>query len=127
MALSSGNVGKYYFLTGKDVLQEKYLLEKAATMKRFEYWPLGSELKKQTDIAKKHNQGLDKIYEFDKKERDETISKDYTKPTLKKYTKSDLIYHNNNGNIEIIILYNYNNIENLMCFILTKYFRAIEI
>ena len=56
-------------------------------MKRFEYWPLGNELKKQTDIAKRHNQGLDKIYEFDKKERDKTISKDYKKPTLKKYTK----------------------------------------
>ena len=73
-------------MTGKDVLQEK-LQQKAATMKRFEYWPWGSELKKQTDIAKRHNQGLDKIYEFDKKERDKTISKDYKKPTLKKYTK----------------------------------------
>ena len=62
-----------------------------------------------------------------KKKRDETISKDYKKLTLKKYTKSDLIYHSNNGNIEVIILYNYNNIENLMCFILTKYFRTIEI
>ena len=34
-ALSSGNVSKYEFLTGKDVLPEKDLLEKAATMKRF--------------------------------------------------------------------------------------------
>ena len=64
-------------MTGKNVLQETYLLEKAATMKIFEYWPLGRELKKQTDIVEKHNQGLDEIYEFDKKERDETISKDY--------------------------------------------------
>ena len=70
---------------------------------------------------------MDKIYEFDKKKRDGTISKDYKKLTLKKYTQSDLIYHSNNGNIEIIILCNYNNIENLMCFILTKYFRTIEI
>ena len=45
-ALSSGNVSKYEFLTSKDVLPEKYLLEKAATMKRFEYSPLGKELKK---------------------------------------------------------------------------------
>ena len=45
-ALSTGNVEKYYFLTGKDVLLEKGLLEKAATIKRFEYSPLGSELKK---------------------------------------------------------------------------------
>ena len=35
--LSSGNVSKYEFLTGKDVLLEKDLLEKAATIKRFEY------------------------------------------------------------------------------------------
>ena len=33
--------------------QKKTLLEKAVTMKRFEYSPLGKELKTQTDIAKK--------------------------------------------------------------------------
>ena len=53
MVLSSGDVGKYEFFAGKDVLPEKYLLEKAVTIKRFENSPLGSELKKQTDIAKK--------------------------------------------------------------------------
>ena len=52
-ALSSGNVRKYGFLTGKDVLPEKDLLQKAATIKRFECLPLGKELKAQTDIAKK--------------------------------------------------------------------------
>ena len=36
-ALSPGNVGKYEFLTGKDVLPEKDLSEKAVTMKKFEY------------------------------------------------------------------------------------------
>ena len=41
-ALSSGNVSKYEFLTGKDVLPEKDLLEKADKMKRFEYSPLGN-------------------------------------------------------------------------------------
>ena len=41
--LSSGNIGKYKFLTGKDVLPEK-----AVTIKRFEYSQLGSQLKKQT-------------------------------------------------------------------------------
>ena len=41
-ALSSGNVGKYELLTGKDVLPEKDLLE---------YSPLGSKLKKQTNIV----------------------------------------------------------------------------
>ena len=36
----------------KDVLSEKDLFEKAATIKKFEYSPLSSELKKQTNIAK---------------------------------------------------------------------------
>ena len=48
-ALSSGNISKYEFLTGKDVLPETDLLEKATTMKRFEYSPLGKELKAQTE------------------------------------------------------------------------------
>ena len=45
-ALSSGNADKHKFLTGKEALPEKGLLEKAATIKRFEYSPLCSELKK---------------------------------------------------------------------------------
>ena len=44
-ALSSGNVTKYECLPSKDVLPEKDLLEKAAAIKRFEYLPLGEELK----------------------------------------------------------------------------------
>ena len=47
-ALSLGTVGKYEFLTGEEALLEKNLLEKAATIKRFEYLLLGIELKKQT-------------------------------------------------------------------------------
>ena len=39
-AFSSGNISKHEFLTGKDVLPEK-----AGTIKRFEYSPLGSESK----------------------------------------------------------------------------------
>ena len=50
--LSSGSVHKYEFLTSKDDLPEKYLLEKAAAMKRFKYLPLSKDLKAQTDIAK---------------------------------------------------------------------------
>ena len=57
--LSSGNVSKYKFSTGKDVLPEKYLLEKAATTKRFEHSPLVVSWKNrltlqksQSDIAK---------------------------------------------------------------------------
>ena len=61
-ALSSGNVRKYEYLTGKDVLPEKDLLEKA-----------------QTDIANKQQQKLD----------NEKINK---KSTPKEYNKSDLIY-----------------------------------
>ena len=36
-ALSSGNVGKYEFLAGQDILPEKELLEKTSTIKKFEY------------------------------------------------------------------------------------------
>ena len=36
-ALSSGNVRKYEFLAGQDILPEKELLEKTGTIKRFEY------------------------------------------------------------------------------------------
>ena len=63
-ALSSGNVSKYDFLTGKDVLPEKSLLEKSAKMKRFEYSPLGKELKAQIYIAKKQYQKLNDTYEL---------------------------------------------------------------
>ena len=64
-ALSSGNVSKYEFLTGKDVLPEKDLLQKAAKMKMVEYSPLGKELKAQADIAKKQYQKLADTYVFD--------------------------------------------------------------
>ena len=39
--LSSRNTSKYEFLTGKDVLAEKHVLEKAAKIKILEYSPLG--------------------------------------------------------------------------------------
>ena len=45
-ALSSGNVSKYEFSTGKDVLSEKDLLEKATKIKIFENSPLGNKLRK---------------------------------------------------------------------------------
>ena len=75
-ALLSGNVGKYEFLTSEDVLLEKELLEKAPTIKIFEYSPLGSELRKQTDIVGKQYLGLNKVYGFDKNEDDKTNKKD---------------------------------------------------
>ena len=41
------NISKHKFLMGKDVLPEKDLLEKDATMNRFEYSPQGKKLKAQ--------------------------------------------------------------------------------
>ena len=58
----SGNVNKDEFLTSKDILPEKDLLEKAAAIKRFEFSPLGSKLKKETVITKKIYQGLNKAF-----------------------------------------------------------------
>ena len=79
-------------MTGKDVLPEKDLLEKAATINRFEYSPLGKELKAQT--------------EFDK-----IIKKE--KPTLKKYNRLNLIYDSKYS------FYPYYNIKNFNSLSLT--------
>ena len=62
------------------------MLQKAATMKAFEYSPLGKGLKGQTDIAKKQYQKLDDTYEFDK-----VIKKEKT--IFKKINISNLIYN----------------------------------
>ena len=45
-ALLPGNVGKYEFLKGKDVLPEERLLKKSATIKRFKCSSSDRELKK---------------------------------------------------------------------------------
>ena len=55
-ALSSRSVSKYEFLTSKDILPDKGLLETTAALKRSGYSPLGKELKKQTSIAEKQYQ-----------------------------------------------------------------------
>ena len=71
-------------MTGKEeVLPEKGLFEKAATVKKLKYSPLGSDLKMQIDIARKQYQGLDKVHEFDG-----IRSKD---------NKSDLTYNTNHS------------------------------
>ena len=44
------------------------MLEKAGTIKLFEYLLLACELKKQTNILKKLHQGLSKINRFDKED-----------------------------------------------------------
>ena len=76
---------------GGDVLPEKGLLQKAATIKSFEYSPFGCKLKRQTDIVEKQYQGLNKVYEFNKKKGDETINKE------EKDDKSNLIYNSNHS------------------------------
>ena len=96
--MSSGNASKHEFLTGKDVLPEKDLLEKAATMKRFEYSPLGKELKAQTDIAKKQYQKLDDTDEFVRMKKEI--------PTIEKYKRSNLTYSSKYS------FYEYYNIKN---------------
>ena len=92
--LSSRNVNKYEFLTGKYVLPEKGLLEKGTAMKRFEYLPLGRELNAQTDIAKKQYQRLEKTFisNKDNKNVNESLIKK-EKPSVKKCNKSYLIYN----------------------------------
>ena len=72
-------------MTGKDVLLKKYLLLKAATLKRFQHLPLGKKSRAQTDTAKKQYQKLGDTYELDK-----IIKKE--NPKLKKHNKSNLIY-----------------------------------
>ena len=69
--------------------RKKDLLEKAATIKRFEYSPLNSEFKKQNYIEKKQYQGLDKLLTFDKEDYEAM-----KEPELKMYKESDLIYSN---------------------------------
>ena len=66
-ALSSGNVSKREFLTGKDV--------NLFTRKRLARKSCCNELKAQTDIAKKQYQKLDDTYDFDRiiKKRKATI------------------------------------------------------
>ena len=115
--MSSGNASKHEFLTGKDVLPEKDLLEKDATMKRFEYSPLGKELKAQTDIAKKQYQKLD--------DTDELVRMKKEIPTIKTYKRSNLIYNSK------YTFYEYYNIKNLIIFLLRQsirfYSRSIAI
>ena len=56
----------YEFLSGKNALLGKKLLEKIALIKRFEYLSLSSKLKQQAGIANKKYQGLDKSYKYNK-------------------------------------------------------------
>ena len=53
LALWSVNVGEYDFLMAEDVLPEKGLLAKAATIKTFEYSLLSRKFKKANSQCKK--------------------------------------------------------------------------
>ena len=45
---------------------QKDMLEKFATIKRFVYWSLGSELETQTEIVEKQHKRFDNTYELDR-------------------------------------------------------------
>ena len=95
-ALSSGNVSKYEFSTGKDLLTEKNFLEKAATMKRFEYSPSSKELKKRTKVCETQYQSFDKVFNNDGKEVPVKIKKEVLLTT----DESSLFYSNKCSFIE---------------------------
>ena len=91
-------INKYEFLTYKVVSPGKDFLEKAATVKRFEYSPLGSELKEDTDIAKKQYQELDKAFFssiYNKSVNESLIQKEPVAKTIQKikYNKSNPIFN----------------------------------
>ena len=88
-ALPSANVSKYEFLTGKGILSERNLLEKAAALKRFEYSPLGKELKKQTSVGEKCYQSFAKVFNHDEKEEPVKIKKEESLTT----DESNLVYN----------------------------------
>ena len=88
-ALPSANVSKYEFLTGKGILPERNLLEKAAALKRFEYSPLGKELKKQASVGEKCYQSFAKVFNHDEKEEPVKIKKEESLTT----DESNLVYN----------------------------------
>ena len=97
-----GNDAKHELLRGEYVLPEKYLLEIAATIKRFEYSLFCSELKKQTDIAEKEYQISEKNFSLifwsikDNKNVIHSLTKRVNiakSLTKKNYIKQNLIYN----------------------------------
>ena len=97
---------RWRYFTGR-----KKLLEKATTIKRFGYLSLGSELKKKIRIVRKQYWGLNKVYEFDKKEvNDETTNrkkimiKQQQLENIKKSNKSNLVCDSKIGFATTIVL-----------------------
>ena len=105
-AVSLGNICKYEFLINEDILVEEELLEKATTTKRFEYSPLGCELRKQTISAKDQYQALDKAYGFSK--------------TVKKSKNSDLVFDILNLANSVLLM------KSLMSFLLTQNINSLK-
>ena len=78
-------------MTSKDVLPEQDVQEKAATVKRFEYSPLGKELKAQTGVIEKQYQKLNKTFESDDEEEERVTIK---KEKLETIHEPKLIFNN---------------------------------
>ena len=51
------------------------MLEKAVAIKRFEYTPLGKELKKQTSVSENQYQKFNNVFESNKKEENKIKTK----------------------------------------------------
>ena len=83
-------------------------------MKRFQYSLLGKEVKKQTSVAEKQYQGIDKIFNRDEKEEPVTIKKEEPLKT----EESSLVYDSK------CIFSDYRNVgKYLQSFFMTKYDR----
>ena len=85
-------------MTGKDVLPEKDLLEKAAAISRFEYSALSKKLKKKTSVTEEQYQELDDTFEFGKIIKKENYSKSNlindTNHSFYKYYRDSKEFHN---------------------------------
>ena len=66
-------------MTDEKVLSEKGLLEKAATIKRFE---LGSELQKEIEFPRNNTKDYAKLMKLIKRKHVETIKKDSNKTNI---------------------------------------------
>ena len=73
-------------MTGKDILPEKDLLEKAAAINRFEYSPLVKELKQQTSVSEKQYKNLTVLLKLIKRKK--------TNKKKRSRDKSNLVYNN---------------------------------
>ena len=76
-------------MTGEDVLPEKKPFKKSSAIKKSEYHPLGSEVRKHTDIKRKEYRGLREVYEFSNDE--DKFEDNNNKLTNRQYKRSDLI------------------------------------